>query len=227
MLSVNHLLSATLLALSAATAAAQDPVTVNPKNFAVEIDNTWVRVLRLKQGPHEKTSLHEHPTDRVVVYLTDVRINATSADGQTMEITRRAHEVEYVDAMKQAHAEENLSDRPLEAVIVELKPGAQKSPPIALDVVKLDAEHHPVPLENARVRVLRTILEPHLKSPMHEHPHYVVVYLTELHTTMKMADGREVDNPRRPGEVAWRDALQHQTENIGDKTAVEIQIELK
>ena len=36
-----------------------------------------------------------------------------------------------------------------------------------------------------------------------------------------------VDNPRRPGEVAWRDALKHQTENIGEKTAVEIQIELK
>ena len=78
--------------------------------------------------------------------------------------------------------------------------------------MKLDPEHHPVVLENQRVRVIRTILEPHLKSPMHEHPHYVVVYLTELHTTMKMGDGREVDNPRRPGEVAWRDALKHATE---------------
>jgi quercetin dioxygenase-like cupin family protein len=224
---MRHLLFATLIGLSAATAAGQDPARVDPKNFAVEIDNTWVRVLRLKQGPHEKTSRHRHPTDRVMVYLTDFRVKATSSDGQTRETTRRAHEVEYVDATKEAHAEENLSDRPLEAVIVELKPGAPKSPPITLDVVKLDAEHHPVALENTRVRVLRTILEPHLKSPMHDHPHYVVVYLTELHTTMKMADGREVDNPRRPGEVAWRDALQHQTENIGDKTAVEIQIELK
>jgi hypothetical protein len=66
-----------------------------------------------------------------------------------------------------------------------------------------------------------------LKSPMHEHPHYVVVYLTELHTTMTLGDGKIVDNPRRPGEVAWRDALKHVTENIGDHTAVEIQIELK
>ena len=96
-----------------------------------------------------------------------------------------------------------------------------------LDPVKLDPEHHPVPLENARVRVLRTILEPHLKSPMHEHPSYVVVYLTELHTTMTLADGRKVDNPRRPGEIAWRDALKHETENIGDKRAEEIQVELK
>ena len=36
-----------------------------------------------------------------------------------------------------------------------------------------------------------------------------------------------MDNPPRPGEVSWRDALKHETENIGDKTAVEIQIELE
>jgi len=35
------------------------------------------------------------------------------------------------------------------------------------------------------------------------------------------------DSPRRPGEIAWRDALQHETKNIGDHTAVEIQVEIK
>jgi hypothetical protein len=77
------------------------------------------------------------------------------------------------------------------------------------------------------VRVLKTILEPHIKAPMHEHPHYVVVYLTELHTSMKMGDGRMLDNPRRAGEIGWRDALKHETENLGDRTAMEIQVELK
>jgi hypothetical protein len=36
-----------------------------------------------------------------------------------------------------------------------------------------------------------------------------------------------MDNPRRPGEVAWRDPYRHTTENVGDRTAVEIQIDLK
>ena len=93
--------------------------------------------------------------------------------------------------------------------------------------MKLDPEHHTIPLENDRVRVLRTVLEPHIKSPVHEHPHYVVVYLTELHTTMKLASGVMVDNPRKAGDIAWRDAYSHQTENIGEHTAVEIQVELK
>ena len=44
---------------------------------------------------------------------------------------------------------------------------------------------------------------------------------------MTMADGKAVDNPRQPGEVAWRDPLKHVTENIGNREAVEIQVELK
>ena len=207
------------------TAAAQDADTANPRAYALEIENEWVRVLRLKLAPREKSAPHVHP-DSVAVLLTDVRVTLSRADGTTQQLARSAGDALYTPALPQ-HTEENLSDQPLEAILVELKSGAPSSPPIALDVVKLDPDHHPVLIDNPRVRAIRTILEPHLKSPLHEHPHYVVVYLTELHTTMTMGDGRKVDNPRKPGEVAWRDALKHETENIGDKTAVEIQIELK
>jgi hypothetical protein len=203
---------------------AQDVVNVNPADYRVEIDNAWVRVLRVKHAPHAKVAIHEHPAN-VAVFLTDVNERLTGADGKIQEVHRKAGEVAYSEATR--HMEENISDQPLEAILVELKPGAPKSPPITLDPVKLDPEHHPVPLENDHVRVLRTILEPHLKGPMHEHPHYVVVYLTDLHTTMLLGDGKAVDNPRHPGDVAWRDYMKHQTENIGDNQAIEIQIELK
>jgi|SRR5690242_16573414 quercetin dioxygenase-like cupin family protein len=191
-----------------------------------EIENNFVRVLRVKRGPHEKAAMHRHPAS-VVIYLTDYHQRITGADGKVQQVTHKVGDVSYTDAVK--HSEENLLDQPLEAVVIELKPRPPgfKPKPITLDPVKLDPEHHLVPLENDRVRVLRTILEPHLKSPMHEHPHYVVVYLTVLHTTMTLGDGRTVDNPRRPGEMAWRDQLQHVTENIGDRTAMEIQVELK
>jgi quercetin dioxygenase-like cupin family protein len=83
---------------------------------------------------------------------------------------------------------------------------AAKSPPVKLDPVRLDPTHHPVLIDNDQVRVIRTFLEPHFKIPLHEHPHCVVVYMTELHTTMTLADGRIVDNPRQPGDIASRDA---------------------
>jgi quercetin dioxygenase-like cupin family protein len=151
----------------------------------------------------------------------------TGNDGKSYELRKKAREVAYVSATKQA--EENVSNKPLEAIIVELKPGAPKAKgwPVQLDPVKLDPKHHLVPIENSRVRVLHTILDPHIRSPRHEHPSYVVVYTTILHTTQTLPDGRKVDNPRQAGEVAWRDALTHETENIGEKRAEEIQIELK
>jgi hypothetical protein len=192
----------------------------------VEIDNARVRVLRITQAPHERSEMRERPAS-VLVYLTDLHQKVTEAGGKVRDLKKKAGDVAFFEAAKTV--EENISDQPLEEIVVELKPAA-KGPtgwPVSIDPVKTDPEHHPVPFENDRVRVLRTILDPHIKGPAHEHPSYVVVYLTELHTTMTLADGRQIDNPRRPGEVAWRDALKHQTENIGDKRAVEIQIELK
>jgi quercetin dioxygenase-like cupin family protein len=166
-------------------------------------------------------------TDSVIVYLTDAHEKFTGVDGRPQETNHKAGDVSHTDAVR--HTEENLSDAPLECVVVELKPGAPRNGvvPAALDPMNVDPQHHSVLFENDRVRALRTVLEPHLRGPMHAHPHYVVVYLTVLHTTMTLPDGRKVDNPRQPGDVAWRDPLQHITENIGEKTAVEIQIELK
>jgi hypothetical protein len=202
---------------------AKEYPSCSPKDSKIEIDNAWVRVWRAKEGANEKTDTCTHP-DTVRVYLTDARLRFKGSGPPKIE-THKAGEVSYLVAG--AHSEANVSGKPIEVVVIELKPGAPKSPPIRMDPVVLDGAHHPVLFENDRVRVLHTILEPHLKSPEHEHPHYVVVYLTELHTKMQLGDGRVVDNPRRPGEIAWRDALKHVTEQVGDKTAEEIQVEIK
>jgi hypothetical protein len=197
---------------------------VAAEDAKVEIENHWVRVVRIHQAPGERDANRSRPPS-VVVYLSDAHEKLIGPDDKRRDVTHNAGETAWFEASRRS--EQNLSDHPLEAVVIELKPERIHAAPVALDPVKLDPKYHIVDFENDRVRVLRTILEPRVKSPMHEHPAYVVVYLTELHTTMKMADGREVDNPRRPGEIAWRDPLKHQTENIGDHTAVEIQVELK
>ncbi len=219
---------ALLTSLIAQVADAQDPLSIAPKDYHLEIENRWVRVLRLKLGPQGIVPLHEEP-ESVVVFLTGAHERFTSPGKAAQEITRKAGEVAHREGAR--YAEENLADQPLEAAVIELKPAAPGSNslpwPLPLDPMKLDPTHHSVLFENDRVRALRTVLEPHLKGPLHEHPHYVVVYLTDLHTTMTMADGRAIDNPRRPGEIGWRDPLRHVTENIGDREAVEIQVELK
>lgn len=221
-------LTALATAFATMAAAAQDPLRIAPNAYHLEFENRWVRVLRLKLGPHETTPLHEQ-TESVVVFLTGAHERFSSPGKPKEEFTQKAGGVAHFDSVRRT--EDNLADQPLEAVVIELKPSkgdAHSEPwPLRLDPMKLDPEHHSVLFENSRVRVLRTVLEPHLKGPLHEHPHYVVVYLTDLHTTMTMADGRAIDNPRRPGDVGWRDALKHVTENIGDREAVEVQVELK
>jgi hypothetical protein len=222
-------LSAGLLAAVAAmSAAAQDPIRIAPTAYHLELENPWVRVLRVKLGPHENVPLHEQP-ESVVVFLSAASEQFDSPGKPREKFTQQAGGVAHFDSVKRT--EENLADQPLEAVIIELKPSTANPHagpwPPPLDPMKLDPAHHSVLFENSRVRVLRTVLEPQLKGPMHEHPHYVVVYLTDLHTTMTMADGRAIDNPRHPGDVAWRNPLKHVTENIGDREAVEIQVELK
>jgi hypothetical protein len=187
------------------------------QKVTVEIDNAWVVVSRVNLAAHEKLPMREYRAS-VVVYLTD---------GKVRQIAHKDGDTAYFDVG--ARVEENNSGTPVEEVIIELKPGAPPFPshPITLAPVKLDPQHHTVDFENDRVRVLRTHLDPHIKSPMHEHPPYVVVYLTDLHTTMAMGDGKLVDNVRRKGVVAWRDFMTHSTENIGNERAMEIQVELK
>lgn len=109
-----------LLCLSVSTVMAQDPVKVDPKHYKVEFENDQVRVLRVTFDPHEKsTVMHEHPTGYVIVYLTDADMKATLPDGETEEGHRKAGQTRWRVAGK--HQTENLSDKPYEVIIVEIK----------------------------------------------------------------------------------------------------------
>ena len=63
-------------------------LTVAQAAEKVEIDNPWVRVLRITQAPHEKSEMHERPAS-ISVYLTDVhqRIRDAVLEYLTMCVT--------------------------------------------------------------------------------------------------------------------------------------------
>jgi quercetin dioxygenase-like cupin family protein len=192
------------------------------------LENDRVRVLRVVLSRHERASVDWQP-EFVTVYLTDSHEKITAANGKVNEVRKKSGNTSY--SATAARIAENLSDQPLEFVVIELK----KKPPGAptykflpsTDPAKIDPKFHTVDFENDHVRILRTVLEPHIKSPMHTHPAYVVVYLTDLHTKMTFPDGTANDNRRKRGDIAWRDALQHSTENVEDQHAEEIQVEMK
>ena len=99
-------------------------------------------------------------------------------------------------------------------------------PVFAQDPVKVDAKHWKVEFDNEQVRVLRFTAGPHEKSPMHEHPAVVVVSLTAITSTFTAPDGKTSKTTSQAGQVRWRAAEKHASEN-GDNAVEAILIELK
>src|ERR1700680_4507722 len=63
-----------------------DATVVDPQHYHVELDNQYVRVLRVNIGPHEKLRMHTHPaTGAILVHLSDQNLRLTQADGTSRD----------------------------------------------------------------------------------------------------------------------------------------------
>jgi hypothetical protein len=111
-----------------ATLAAQDAVKADPKHYSVISENESVRILKIHYGPHEKSVMHSHPAT-VVVFLSDANVKFHMADGKTQDSTGKAGQAMYGDA--NVHNPENMSDKPMDAILVELKGKAPAKPAAA------------------------------------------------------------------------------------------------
>ena len=63
-------------------------VAQNSKHYVVELENEKVRILRIKYGPHEKSTMHGHPAS-VAIFLTDAEGRFTYPDGSLRTSTQR------------------------------------------------------------------------------------------------------------------------------------------
>jgi uncharacterized RmlC-like cupin family protein len=111
--------------LCASVSFAQDPVKVDAKHYKLASENAQVRILRVHYGAHEKSVMHEHP-DAVAVFLSDSRVKFTMADGTSQESTGKAGDSLFTPAGK--HNPENMSDKPLDVVVIELKGKSAPAP---------------------------------------------------------------------------------------------------
>lgn len=99
----------------------RDATVVDPQHYHVELENEYVRVIRVSIGPHEKLLMHTHPhTGAVLVHLTDQNMRLTLSDGTVRASRYAARQVRWVGPGA-AHQDENLSDTPLTFIRIELK----------------------------------------------------------------------------------------------------------
>src|SRR5437870_253711 len=96
---------------------------------------------------------------------------------------------------------------------------------LAQDPVKVAPKSFKIEIENDQVRVLRTKRTPHQKVPIHEHPDYEVVFLTDAHQKATSADGKVTETPRKAGDVIFSPAIKHAEENLSDEGLEAIVVE--
>ena len=108
-----------IVCLATVTALAQDAAKVDAKHYKVVFEDSMVRVLRVHYGPHEKSPMHSHP-NTAAVFLTDMQSKMTMPDGKSEMMNAKAGETKSNPAV--THSPENMSDQPMDLVLVEFKP---------------------------------------------------------------------------------------------------------
>ncbi len=98
---------------------ALDPLKVAPGNFSLIFENTQVRALRLKVGPKQSVPMHESTLSHLTVCMTELNARMTSAAGESEVAQRKLGDFNWSGPSQQKI--DNLSDKPLELVILELK----------------------------------------------------------------------------------------------------------
>lgn len=120
-------LALVLLVSSIFTSAAfaQDATVAAPKNYKVEFENDLVRVVRVTYAPREKSPMHSHQGNAVVIVILKggARMHSVNEDGTIVDgKTEQAGAVRFVAARSPfKHASENVTDLALESIRVELK----------------------------------------------------------------------------------------------------------
>jgi len=209
---IRSTLTALGVCLAATTAFAQDPVTVNPKNYHIVVDNPQVRVLHVIVGPGEKTVMHEHP-DNATVLLTDGKITFTGADGKSE--TRETKAGQAMWSGPQKHMGTNAGTTALEAIVVELKGTA--APKAVLPASRPNIARTTL-LENPRADVFKFTADAAFKEAPGTTHDYDQVLIALAPTAISLdVDGKTKTTWKR-GDVAFIGRGQkHQAQNTSGK----------
>ena len=211
---MKHTHALALLALfSSVGLQAQNPPA--PAAITSRLDTPQVRVIVATLQPRTPSIARTgHATNRVLIYLDDGVMTRKEGD-QTTKIEFHRGDVRWRPASG-AYTAENISDRPIRILEVDLKgPPAGAAPVTKLDPAVVDKAHYKVEFENEYVRVLRVHYGPHEKGETHEHIlNRVVLYLNDQ-------PNAKADDVRVAG------AATHAEENASAQPADRIAVELK
>ncbi len=97
----------------------------------------------------------------------------------------------------------------------------------AQDVVKVDAGHYKVLIDNPSVRVLKVAYVPGAKGPMHSHPDALLVSLQDSKARFTLPDGKTQDMEIGKETATYTPATTHAPANVGTTPVDGILVEFK
>lgn len=197
----------------------------DPDHYKLELENDYVKVIRVGYGPKEKSPIHSH-SKLVAVHLTDAKGKFTLRNGESTVIEAKAGGIGEDPEVE--HTVENLLDQQWDTILVEFKKKYPRSiSELNKDATKVAPKHYIVEMENDWVRVCRIKYGPNEESVMHEHNPGVVVHLNAIKGRLTNEDGTVVDFEREAGSVLWADAITHSGLNLKDGPIEGVFFELK
>jgi quercetin dioxygenase-like cupin family protein len=105
--------------LLSASAYAQDPVAIAPKNYTkVLIDNEYTRVMQFEMAPGDVIPWHSHP-NHVIYVLAGGKIEITDKDKAPVAMEVKVGDAIFMPAV--THTGKNVGKTTIKLVITEIK----------------------------------------------------------------------------------------------------------
>ena len=95
-----------------------DACSADPEHYQILYEDDHIRVLRVRYGSHEQSVMHGHPST-LIIPLTPSKLRHTDDKGYTTVVETQAWQT--IQLSVGVHRPENLADKPLDAIAVELK----------------------------------------------------------------------------------------------------------
>lgn len=231
--------SVAIISVLAITLMAQDPLKTLPKNYKLEFENEWVKVVRVHYGAKEKIAAHDHTeTGAAYVYLNDsgpvVFRHIGLSYGAVTRAAVKAGSFRLYKAVKEVHEVENPNDTPSDFLRVEFKTEAINANTLRGKFYREDVPAGEnlakVQFENEQIRATRLVVAPGKNVEISAGATEPILLIALTPAKFKTTDAKKKSAKLtlESGKAGWLAAgQQRQFENVGDSPAELLRFDLK
>lgn len=211
-------------------AAAQAPLPVEKEpHHRMVLENAYVRVLDIVLAPGEATLDHRHSRDTLQVTIAPSKMSVEVAGKPPADVPEGGPgDAEFVFFSKTplTHRMKNVGASTLHIIEVEI---LSTSPAPPQTPFQQESQNYKQALDNNRVRVFRRVLPAGATTTVHTHQRPMLGISVTGGNLVYETTGQPTRNAQvAPATVSWPQVpFTHSFKNVGNTTAIAIDVELK